>query len=80
VWIPIFAAIVEFAVAALLIVGLFTQAAALIGAIAALKDIVWRKRYAAFFLLTYAASVLLLAICIALAVSGPGAFAFDLPL
>jgi len=79
-WVPILAAIVEAATGAALVVGLYTQAAAIIGAILALKSLVWKRRYSAFFPLSYTAAFLLLAVCISLIVSGAGIFAFDLPL
>ena len=75
-----FASVVELAIAAFLVIGLYTQAAAIVGAIAALKDLLLQKRYPGYFPLTYSAATLLLAICLSLALSGPGAFSFDLPL
>ncbi len=79
-WIVWFAIIFETAIGIALAIGLYTQLAALVGAIAALKCLVWQKRYPQFFLLSYTASALLLVICLCLLVSGAGAYAFDLPL
>ncbi len=79
-WIPIFAALIELAVGGALMFGIYTQAAALIGALLALKQFVWKRRYPHFFPLSRTASALLFVICISLLVTGPGLFAFDLPL
>lgn len=59
--------------AVLLIIGLFTQPAALVSALLLLEEI-WSKRHDRITLLP------LLAIALALLVLGPGLFAFDWPL
>ncbi len=79
-WIVWFAIIIEAAIAGGLFLGLYTQAAAILGAVGALKQWVWRGKFPAFFWLTRSASFLLLVICLSLMVSGAGAFAFDIPL
>ncbi len=79
-WIPLAGALVELIVAAGLILGLYTQAMAIGGALLALKSIIWSGRYPQFFPLSRAASILLLAVCLSLIATGAGAFAFDLPL
>jgi uncharacterized membrane protein YphA (DoxX/SURF4 family) len=79
-WISWLAIIVEIVVAAALFFGYYTQIAAIIGGIGALKQWVWRGKFPAFFWLTRSASFLLLIICLALLIGGAGAFAFDLPL
>ena len=79
-WIPVFAALVEFLTAVGLILGTYTQAVAIVGALLALKHLLWRGHYPNFFPLSRSASMLLLAICLSLIVTGAGAFAFDLPL
>jgi len=79
-WIPIFAALVEFLVGGMLILGVYAQAVALIGALLALKHFVWQRRYPQFFPLPRSTSALLFAVCLGLVVTGAGAFAFDLPL
>ena len=79
-WIPIFAALVEFLVALGLIFGTYTQAVAIGGALLALKHFVWSSRYPHFFPLSRSASALLFVICLSLIVTGAGAYAFDLPL
>ena len=80
VWIPLFTACIELAVGGLLAAGLYTQIAALFGALLALKYFVWKRRYSSFFPLSRTASALLFVICLSLIVSGAGALAFDLPL
>lgn len=79
-WIPMVTAFVEVAVGITLTLGIYTQAAAIVGAAIALKSVVWKGRYPAFFPLSRTASVLLLVISLSLIMSGAGAFAFDLPL
>ena len=79
-WIPMFASLVELAIGIGLIVGIYTQAFAILGALAALKAYVWKRRYSALFPISRTASALLFVICLSLLVTGPGAFAFDLPL
>ena len=79
-WIPVFAAVFEFAVATALIAGIYTQLAAHFGALVALKSFVWKRRYDAMFPLPRSTSVLLFIICLSLVFSGAGIFAFDLPL
>lgn len=78
-WIPIFSAFVELAVAVALIVGAYTQLAAIVGALIAFKQLIWRRRYPQFFSLQTPAAFLLMVICLALIVTGAGALAFDLP-
>ena len=79
-WIPIVAAILEFAIAAALIAGIYAQLAALLGALAALKSLIWKSRFGGFFPLPQSTSALLFVICLSLVFSGAGIFAFDLPL
>ncbi len=71
---------VYFVIGALLFVGLYTQLAALLGALIALKSAIFAPRYQGIIPLCRSASLLLLAIMLCLFVSGAGAFAFDLPL
>ena len=79
-WIVYGAIFFEAVVGAALIAGYLTQLAALIGAVMALKCLIWRGRYPQFFPLERAASFMLLAICLSLIVTGAGSYAFDLPL
>ncbi len=68
------------AVAALLVIGLYTQVAALVGALISLKHTFWARRYPLLFPLGRAAGLLMLVISLSLVLSGAGAFAQDLPL
>ena len=79
-WIPTIAVIIEFGIAVTLLVGIYTQAAAILGTLGALKFFIWKRRYGAMIPLSRTASLLLLIICFSLLFTGPGAFAFDLPL
>jgi len=79
-WIPWAAVIVEVITALGLFFGYHTQYMAILGAIIALKHIIWRGHYPAFFWLTRSAAFLLLVICLSLLISGAGALAQDLPL
>ena len=73
-------AIAHLAVAALLLLGSYTQAAALLGALLSVKHAFWSHRYPRVFPLGRAAGLLLLLISLSLVLSGAGAFAQDLPL
>ncbi|HEY4517005.1 MAG TPA: DoxX family membrane protein [Candidatus Paceibacterota bacterium] len=79
-WIVWLAIIFETLIGVALVLGIYAQLAALLGAVAAIKLLIWRKRYPQFFTLTRHTSALLLVICLCLVVSGAGAYAFDLPL
>lgn len=79
-WIPVFAALLEFAIATALVAGIYTQLAALFGALVALKSFIWKRRFSEMFPLSQPTSALLFVICISLVFTGAGAFAFDLPL
>ena len=79
-WIVYLAVLFEAAIGATLLMGYLTQLAALVGAVMALKCLIWRSRYPQFFPLDRAASFMLLAICLSLIVTGAGSYAFDLPL
>lgn len=79
-WIIWFSVIVEGAIAIALFAGIYTQLAALLGAVTAAKYWYWHKYTPAFAPLARGTSLLLLAITLSLVVTGAGAFAFDLPL
>ena len=79
-WIPVFTAIIELAVGVGLVLGIYAQAAAILGTIGALKGLIWKRHYPQFFPLSRTASILLLVICVSVLLTGAGAFAFDLPL
>ena len=80
VWIPILTAVFELLIAGGLLFGIYTQAAALLGALGALKSFIWKRRYSMFLPTSRIASALLFVICVSLIFMGAGAFAFDLPL
>lgn len=79
-WIPVVAAIMELLIGGTLIGGIYTQAAALLGAIGAIKYFVWKRSYPSVVPISRTTSVLLFVICISVVLTGAGAFAFDLPL
>lgn len=72
--------LITFAIGLLLVVGLFTQAAAILGALAALKIALFNYKYPGLMPLSVGTAMLLFAVCLSLLVMGPGIFAFDLPL
>lgn len=79
-WIPLLIACAETIVGAGLFFGYVTQISAAVGAAIALKYFVWNTKFPQFFVLSRAATLLLFAMCVSLALSGAGAVAFDLPL
>ncbi len=79
-WIPLMAAIFSVIVSLGLLLGLYTQLAAILGAVSALKALIWKRRYPEFIPLSRTSSALLLVICVSLVVTGAGAFAIDWPL
>lgn len=80
VWIPIICALLTSFIGAGLLLGIYTQLAAIFGALFALKSIVWKRQFPAMFPFSRVAMALLLVICISLIFTGAGAFAFDWPL
>lgn len=79
-WVGPFSTLVYGVLAVMLFVGYYTQIAALIGALASIKGIVFDHRYPEVFPLSRSTFVLLAVICLTLMLSGAGAFAYDLPL
>ena len=73
-------ALVECAVAVLLLLGLWTQIAALIGFIICLKIVFIRKGLHHISPLSHLSYLLLATICLSLLCTGAGAIAFDIPL
>lgn len=71
---------VEILIAIFLIIGLFTQLAAILNAVILLIKLAYKIRDRAFLTDGINYYVLLLAIAISVALLGPGWFAFDLPL
>lgn len=64
----------------LITIGLFTQAAAILGFLIAIKIALFNRKHAALMPLSIGTALLLAIMCLSLIVSGAGAFAFDLPL
>ena len=77
VWVLVF---VEAIIAIGLFLGYYTQVAALLGLLMALKHFVWAKRYPRVFFLNRIDYVLLAVVCLSLLLTGAGALAMDLPL
>ena len=77
VWIGWAMVIVETVVALGLFLGYHTQINAIIGAIVALKHVVWGARYPHIFMLSKSSAFLLLMICLSLLLSSAGRIAFD---
>lgn len=70
----------EILVGVLLIVGAWTQYAAIVASIMAIKSLMLRKQNTALLPLSHSTYLLLLVMSLSLLVSGAGGFAFDLPL
>jgi uncharacterized membrane protein YphA (DoxX/SURF4 family) len=79
-WMIVFGEIVTGVVAALLLVGAWTQGVAIVAAIITLKQIAFFRRYHDVFPFSRSTYWLLLCISLMLIVTGAGGFAFDLPL
>lgn len=79
-WVGGASAVGHLVIGAMLIVGFYTQIAALLGIAAAVKGAIFAPRYATLAPFTRAAYLLLLVILISLLLTGAGAFARDLPL
>lgn len=79
-WLVWFSSTVTLLIAVMLLVGVYTQVAAIAGTIIALKYVLFVKKYPEIIALPRSTSLLLLAICVALIATGAGAVAFDLPL
>ena len=63
-----------------LLLGYYTQWAALVGGLLALKSTVWSHYYPRVFPLSRITSLLLLIVCLSLLLSGAGKLAFDVAL
>ncbi len=83
-WAAPLAAVVEFLIGFMFLVGLYTQIAAILGVAAALKYFVYRRftpqTAEAFFPVSSGTAFLLLAISLSLLLTGAGAYAVDIPL
>lgn len=80
VWIPVLVGIWTALTGAGLLLGLYAQIAALMGALTALKFLVWKRSWGDMFPLERTTSILLLVVCISVFLTGAGPFGFDLPL
>jgi hypothetical protein len=79
-WFVLFGALVIFVAAVLLVIGLYTQAAAIVGILFGLKDMIFARKYRNVMPLAASTGALLFIMSLSLLFSGAGAFAFDLPL
>ena len=79
-WMVWVSAFVTFVVGILLIIGAWTQAAAIVGMLISFKHLLGVRSYRAILPLSGGTYVLLFILCLSLLFSGAGAFAFDLPL
>lgn len=79
-WMVYFSALIALSAGVLLTAGLWTQAAAILGALIALKHAFVSRWYPSVLPFPTSTTLLLCALCLALIVTGPGLFAFDLPL
>lgn len=79
-WMVWFALLINLAVGVMLFAGYYTQIAALVGALLAIKGLVWGKKYGRFFVLCRLDYLFVLVMCFSLLLTGAGALAFDLPL
>jgi len=75
-----YVAIVEIVVGTLFIAGLFTQIAALISALYAIKSLILYHRFSHPLLPTRLSLTLILMVSLSLFITGAGIFAFDLPI
>jgi uncharacterized membrane protein YphA (DoxX/SURF4 family) len=73
-------AAIELIIGTLFILGLYTQIAALVAMILAIKMIIFHRRFTSPYIPGRAFYVLLFAISLSLFITGAGAIAFDLPI
>jgi uncharacterized membrane protein YphA (DoxX/SURF4 family) len=79
-WIPRASVLAHAVLGLMLLLGYYTQVAALLGALASLKGLIWAKRYPHFFPLCRVDYLFVLVILLSLLLTGAGALAFDLRL
>lgn len=79
-WMLWLSAIVTFVVGALLLVGLWTQAAAIVGMLIVFKHSLGLRQYSDILPLSAGTYALLFVMCACLLITGAGPVAFDLPL
>jgi len=80
IWAVGVAILAEFAVAALLFVGAFTQIVAIVALVGCIKALILKKKFSSLYPLSALAYTLVGVIALSLLFTGAGAFAFDLPL
>jgi hypothetical protein len=80
VWAGTLTALAYGAIGILLLVGAYTQIAAILGAIVSVKGLLFCRRFISLFPYSRSTYTLLFIISLSLIVSGAGALAFDLPL
>lgn len=64
----------------MLVIGYYTQIAALLGIVAGIKGTIWAKRYPRLFPFCRLEYGFIIVICLSLLITGAGALAVDLPL
>jgi uncharacterized membrane protein YphA (DoxX/SURF4 family) len=79
-WMLWISAIVTFGTSVLLFIGLWTQAAAIVGMLICLKHLAGVRSYSNILPLSAGTYALLFAMCLSLLIAGAGPIAFDLPL
>lgn len=79
-WIIWLSIVVEAAVAVMLLVGYYTQVAAIVGVLIGLKHLIWHGTHPQYFIYDRPTAFFILIISLSLLISGAGALAFDLPL
>lgn len=79
-WLTLIGSLAIFVSGVLLVIGLYTQAVAIVGMLVALKHMLFARRYPQIMPISAVAGALLFVICLSLLFSGAGAFALDLPI
>ena len=77
IWLSILAHV---AIGLMLLLGYYTQIAAILGLLGGIKGVVYAKKYPRLFPLCRLEYGFVILICFSLLLSGAGAFAYDLPL
>ena len=78
-WMIWIAAVASLLIGVMLAIGLYTQIAAILGALFLIKHALWSRWDSSIAPLSRGTLALLLVICASLVITGAGAFAFDLP-
>ncbi|HVV15212.1 MAG TPA: DoxX family protein [Candidatus Paceibacterota bacterium] len=78
-WVAWLAVLFHFVAGLMLFLGYYTQIAALLGTLGAIKGLLLGKRYPTVFLFSRSTYFLILVICASLMLTGAGIFAFDTP-